>query len=995
MFRSATTRIAHSSTIAGIGGTLNKDLRSLQELINSEKAVLHSLQKLASDLAKASEAFRHWANGEGDDLSDVATACTALIFHYSSALARYAALEETIREQMKAIRSREEQLDELKRRRKGVATKADAAERKLSKMNPEHKNMQAQSEQLTRLRDEMRSLDTDIMNEEASLGDFKRYSVKNWMGMKFGGLQECCQKGAIIGELGKLVIAEIPLAVTQPGLPRPYYNGHARTEYLISEANRAVSEVTFSTEPTRDSSALNIRPLPGSELPPLGEQNQPPSSPQHPGAPEASGSAYPGSPPQQDGPREAPMSVTRIAPPSVPQSSSFGLPQVAPNTPGSDVGLGPYLNQGQGYGSPFPQPTPQMPSAPLQGSYDAPMDSKVPEVNEFGGYNSAAPYAPRTSSMNNLGHGTHGSVSSITSGEGKGGRFATFPVKGSSGPPRLPPGASPPVNPAMIPPKMEDRPPSLDVRQNSKDDSFVSSIAQALGPQFTPQESKFDQNNSGYAAGDSKGAHEQGEKHRSFSPPPPMYSPVRGPEGHSLHDEKPQSGPPSQAPQANQEDPADVQLAYMSDPQESDNESSSKHPDRGDRRVRFGSVRDVDAEMEKRHAEQMAASAAQEQHSVPATPIVSSPTPQQPNFDHEQRQPEQPEHRLPEPSGPIVTSYRSPSPPTDENHKDDEKALNAAAAREVSRELDALMFNSPNLGQPQPIVRTPSPLQPPQPPFARGITSPQPDIPAAPPPIVPTGSRRQSLMSPLGPRAAEPQYVRERDRSPSNPASPTAITASPTRLEPSSPVQPPPTIKLPDQPSSPSGMSTTNNTPYRTPPEYPGSDNSNMGTPRPMYNMTSLTGSASSFTPSGGKISAAAFKQRIRQQTQSPPLGGSSPDTERSASLADVSPLSVKKRALPNSPYPAQRLQPGEANPAMQRVPSAPSLSAAAQDPNADWRNRSVSATHLASGTDSADHRRTTAYDDDFDYISAYVNNSTNSPEQSHQDYGHQSDSLR
>ena len=121
--------------------------------------------------------------------------------HFASALSRFASHEESIREQMKAIRSREEQLDELKRRRKNVASKADTAEKKLSKMNPENKNLQSQTDILARLRDEMRQLDTEIMHEEASLGDFKRYSFKQWLGIKFGALQECCQKGAVSASL--------------------------------------------------------------------------------------------------------------------------------------------------------------------------------------------------------------------------------------------------------------------------------------------------------------------------------------------------------------------------------------------------------------------------------------------------------------------------------------------------------------------------------------------------------------------------------------------------------------------------------------------------------------------------------------------------------------------------------------------------------------------------------------------------------------------------
>ena len=102
-----------------------------------------------------------------------------------------------MREQLKSIRTREENLDEMKRRRRAVFRKADDAEKKLSKMSPEHKNIQMQTDLLNRLRDEIKLLDTDIMVEEAALGDFKRTATKLFLGLKIGGLMECCQKGTV------------------------------------------------------------------------------------------------------------------------------------------------------------------------------------------------------------------------------------------------------------------------------------------------------------------------------------------------------------------------------------------------------------------------------------------------------------------------------------------------------------------------------------------------------------------------------------------------------------------------------------------------------------------------------------------------------------------------------------------------------------------------------------------------------------------------------
>lgn len=132
---------------------------------------------------------------------DTLGASTTLLTLFSSAISQYATHGHPMREHLKSIRTREENLDELKRRRKAVGAKAETAEKKLSKMSSEHKNLQVQTDSLNALRAEIRSMDSEIMSEEAFLGDFKRSTTRAWMGLKFGGLLECCEKGTVSFDL--------------------------------------------------------------------------------------------------------------------------------------------------------------------------------------------------------------------------------------------------------------------------------------------------------------------------------------------------------------------------------------------------------------------------------------------------------------------------------------------------------------------------------------------------------------------------------------------------------------------------------------------------------------------------------------------------------------------------------------------------------------------------------------------------------------------------
>ncbi|KAG0704019.1 hypothetical protein DFH29DRAFT_874115 [Suillus ampliporus] len=104
------------------------------------------------------------------------------------------------------VRTREESLNDLHRRRRRNAASVESIKKKLTRMNQETKAFGAQMDALNIACEHMRDLDAKIAHEESTIGAFKRKCTKNWLSLKFGGLAECCEKGMIVAEIGKRMV---------------------------------------------------------------------------------------------------------------------------------------------------------------------------------------------------------------------------------------------------------------------------------------------------------------------------------------------------------------------------------------------------------------------------------------------------------------------------------------------------------------------------------------------------------------------------------------------------------------------------------------------------------------------------------------------------------------------------------------------------------------------------------------------------------------------
>lgn len=131
-----------------------------------------------AESSKASASLQPYGLQEGPDLHDVLVQSSLLLNHLSSSLLVFNERQASLRAAYKRIREREEALSDLRSRRRATGNKAEAAERKLAKMGPENKQLPSQTELLEGLRGQMRGMDTDIVNEESKIGDFKRQYVQ-------------------------------------------------------------------------------------------------------------------------------------------------------------------------------------------------------------------------------------------------------------------------------------------------------------------------------------------------------------------------------------------------------------------------------------------------------------------------------------------------------------------------------------------------------------------------------------------------------------------------------------------------------------------------------------------------------------------------------------------------------------------------------------------------------------------------------------------------
>lgn len=85
---------------------------------------------------------------------------------------------QTFRTYFKSLRTREEKFSTMKKNKDSLQNKIDNADKKISKMNPEHKDLPGLKIKLAELMNEMEGMDRTVVNEDAALADFRRQTAR-------------------------------------------------------------------------------------------------------------------------------------------------------------------------------------------------------------------------------------------------------------------------------------------------------------------------------------------------------------------------------------------------------------------------------------------------------------------------------------------------------------------------------------------------------------------------------------------------------------------------------------------------------------------------------------------------------------------------------------------------------------------------------------------------------------------------------------------------
>ncbi|KAL0075645.1 Eisosome component PIL1-domain-containing protein [Phycomyces blakesleeanus] len=199
-----------------------QDTKALSMWIYKERTDLASMRSLSYQHSETNRMLMEWATEERQeagpdsrDLEDIVSKLCKLLDKQVDLEKQYAGKYRQYRHAIKAIREREEQLSEMREKKKTLQARITH----LAKTNPK-------SPKKIEFQKELDALQKDTLETEMEMGDFKRFALREAFYLRFNAMNEFAEKSAILAGFGNYLVDLLDIDPTPAGQTtrRPYEN---------------------------------------------------------------------------------------------------------------------------------------------------------------------------------------------------------------------------------------------------------------------------------------------------------------------------------------------------------------------------------------------------------------------------------------------------------------------------------------------------------------------------------------------------------------------------------------------------------------------------------------------------------------------------------------------------------------------------------------------------------------------------------------------------
>ncbi|CAJ0768233.1 23671_t:CDS:2, partial [Entrophospora sp. SA101] len=205
------------------------------------RGVWNALSTLTLEQNEAAKYLNIWGRSEDVDLADVTDKVGTLLVKISEAEGILANKLAQYRAQLKEIRTREDRMKEQRSKKEALWNKIEREERK-----PKRSDLAEQK--LSELHSELNRAESESLEEETALADFKRQRLRDALTLQLESFYEFGEKLIMITGFCKEIVDQIPIETTTPGEPRAPYYGKDKTTTSFSNCISSLSSWTTPQE---------------------------------------------------------------------------------------------------------------------------------------------------------------------------------------------------------------------------------------------------------------------------------------------------------------------------------------------------------------------------------------------------------------------------------------------------------------------------------------------------------------------------------------------------------------------------------------------------------------------------------------------------------------------------------------------------------------------------------------------------------------------------